>query len=304
MVEQSDIVPILGDDLYQALITAIEAETDADPLPEAFKDLLHQCRMAIGPLFCYYHADKSDVLFSDAGMQRVETQTNKTAYQEQRTKFKEANLAEGEKALELLIQFLEKNMDNYEEWTDSANFKRYRSLFIKTGTEFKELYPSHSPYRNYWAMRSKMQDVEENNIRPFLGDELFEELKEQLLQKEPDLTDEELKLIEKLKKAIANFTVAFSIPLLNVRIASNGITIPAATTFSTNDVENTRSGITDKMFSTIIRSCNDTGAAWLNNSKKYLSENKTAFATWIGFVKDSSDDNCYKNGTGGAFGLF
>lgn len=295
MVELKYIVPVLGKDLYDVLNAAIDAVTAEDPLNEDFVSLLHQCRMAIGPLFCYFHADKADVLFSDSGMQRSETATNKNAYQEQRTKFKEANLTEGEYALELLQQFLETNRENYPEWLDSDNFKKYKSLFIKSGTEFNDIFPSQTPFRNYWSLRSKMQDVEENNIRNFLGNELYKELKEEDAKKDPDFIDEEKVLLFKLKKAIANLTVAFAVPFLNVRIGSNGLTVPAIATFSTNDNENTRSGIDAKMLSTFISSCTNAGTDWLTNAEKFLTQNKTAFPTWIGFAAPAEDCSVNEN---------
>lgn len=290
MVELKYIVPILGTDLYDVLNAAIDAETQQDPLDPVWVALLKQCRMAIGPLFCFFHADKADVLFSESGMQRVETQTNKGAYQEQRSKFKEANLAEGEYALELLQAFIELNQEDYPEWLDSDNFKKYKSLFIKSGTEFNELFPSQTPHRNYWLLRAKMYDVEENNIRNFLGDELFDALKTKDAMADPDFSDEEKSLLGKLKKAIANLTVALAVPIMNVRIGSNGLTVPAVTTFSQDDANNTRGGIDHKMIDTFIISCSNTGTDWINNAQTYLTNNKTEFPSWIGFVVAEEED--------------
>lgn len=303
MVELKYIVPILSVDLYDVLNAALTTATDDDPLDIDFATLLHQCRMAIGPLFCFFHADKADVLFSTSGMQRSESGTNKSAYQEQRTKFKEANLAEGEDALEILQAFLEKNQEDYPEWLDSDNFKKYKSLFIKSGTEFDGLFPSQTPYRNYWSLRARMYDVEENNIRKFLGDELFDELKEQDAKKDPAFIEEEEKLLFKLKKAIANFSVAFAVPFLNVRISGNGLTVPAVSPTSQNDNENTRAGAPDPMISTFITSCTNAGTDWIANATKHLTDNKIAFASWVGFT-EAEEKNCDINeGNDAVFGM-
>ncbi len=283
MVEQKYIIPTISKEIYDALIDAINAATEQDPLAEVWENLLHQCRMAAGPLLCYFHADKADVKFSDAGMQRSETATNKNAYQEQRTKFKEANLSEGEFALELLQQFLEENNEDYPEWVDSENFKKYKSLFIKTGKEFDETFPSQTPYRNYWMLRSKMFDLEENNIKKYLGKNFYNKLKEEDAKENPDFSEEEHILLQKLKKAIAYITVSLAVPFLNVRFGSNGLTVPAVATFSSNDNENSRSGIDDKMINSFINSCSNTGKDWMNNVDEYIKENPTAFPTWIGF---------------------
>lgn len=303
MVELKYIVPVLGRDLYDVLDAAITAATEQDPLNPDFDSLLKQCRMAIGPLFCYFHADKADVQFSASGMQRTETQTNKNAYQEQRSKFKEANLAEGEEALEMLQQFLETNQEDYPEWLDSDNFKRYRSLFIKSGTQFNELFPSHTPYRNYWMLRPKMQHIEETVIRKFLGSELYDHLKTEDAKQDPDFSEEEVLLLDKIKKAIANLSVALAVPFLNVRISNNGLTVPAVTSFSQNDAENTRNGVADKMLSTFITSCTNAGTDWITNATDYLTAHPVEFATWIGFDDEEEEDCSVNDGNETVFGL-
>jgi hypothetical protein len=293
LVEQLHIIPILGTEQYNDLNIAI-ADFVADntqTLTEAEENLLLQCRMAIGPLFCFYYADKADVKLSEAGMQRVETTNNKSAYQEQRTKFKEANLAEGENALELLIKFLEDNKDDYPAWAASNNFKQYRSLFIKTGFEFNDIFPSASPYRNYWSMRTKMVDVEENNIRPFLGDTLYIDLKAKSLLDDPGFSADEILLLSKLKKVIANFTVAFAVPLLSVRISGNGLTVPAVTFRATNDDAVSRSRIDDKLLVTFANTCSSTATDWLNNTRDFLTTKQTSFPDWIGFAVVTDDDD-------------
>lgn len=303
MVEYTQIIPVIGQELYDNIQLAVKNAPTVDDIVDEYKQVTIHCLMAIGPLFCYHHADKADILFDGSGMKRTETNTNKTAYQEQRNKFKEANLAEGEQALEMLIKYLEDNINDFPEWTDSKNFKIYRSLFIKTGSEFNEIFPSATPYRNYWAMRSKMNDVEENQIRPFLGDTIFDALKENDRAADLPFTDQQNELLSRIKKAIANFTVAFSVPILNVRMNSMGITIPAITNFSTNDGENTRSGIADKWVDTFTKSCITTAQSWLTNAAKYLSEHEAEFPEWIGFKK-SNNVYCPSNtGDGGGFGL-
>lgn len=283
MVEQKHIATILGNDLYSDLDTAYTNEGDENNLSVPKKKLLLQCRMVIGPMLCCYYIDKADVSLGDAGAQRLETASNKTAFQYQGTKFKEANLREGEDATELLLQFLEDNKADYPLWTASNTFKQYRSLFIKTGNEFNELYPSQSPYRNYWAMRTKMLDVEEIVIRPFLGDTMIDALKVIDQTPAPAFTAKQKQLLFKLKKAIANYTVAFAVPQMNVRINANGLSVIATSSFSTNDNENTRSLANDTAINALIKSCNATGQEWITNATKYLKDNETDFPDWIGF---------------------
>lgn len=279
-VEDQHILSILGPAEYNALNAAYTAAVNEAALTQVQRDLLLQCRKVIGPYVSYYHAPKADVQLTDGGVRRQETANVKTAYQYQLTQFREAALLEAENATENLIMFLELNKVNYAGWTASDNFKKYRSLFIKTGNDFAEMFTTHSPYRNYWAMRSKMSDVEEMSIRPFLGNTIYDALKTTDATTGQAFTAKEKVLLGKLKKAIAAFTVAFSIPFLNVRISSNGLTIAADVPRSTNDESSTRSNAKDSAISLYMRNAKDVGEMWLKSAADYLVAEKTDFPTF------------------------
>jgi hypothetical protein len=308
MVEEQHIISVLGKEQYNDLNDTYQAATDETTLSDENKNLLHQCRMVIGPYVCYYYAPKAEIKLTDGGARRMETATAKTAFQYQVTKFRDQNLAEAEAATELLLQFLEENKDDYDLWQNSSAFKEYRSLFIKTAKEFNELFPSHSPYRNYWAMRSTMEDVEENNIRDVIGDELFDDLKTKDTGA-TDLTDVEEKLLQKLKKAIAYFTVSFSIPFLNVSIAANGITV-ATTNRALNEEVSGRGFAADNPLSALMKQSQANGQSWIKNALKYLNdpENEGAFTGWpIEVPETKCDDKRYNTinrDSKGSFGLY
>lgn len=278
-VEMQHIAPVLGRELYNSLNTAYALITDENSLTSAQKLLLAQCRSIIGPYLCFYYAPKADVKLSDSGMQRQETSSSKTAYQEQRIEFREANQREGESGVENLLAFLEENKASYPEWINSTAFAKYRRLFIKSGSEFDQFFSSHTPYRNYWAIRSKIEDVEENIIRPAISETLFDDLKAKDVSGTSTFTEMEAKLLFKLKKAIAYLSVSFAAPFLNVTLDANGITVMGPTRASRDD-DAKRNAATDIAITNLIKSCNESGQTWLTNSLKFLNDNKTSFQTW------------------------
>lgn len=286
MVEDKFVIPIISEYLYKKLDDALTDSLKQEPveLPEKYVTLLDMCRRVIGPMFCALHADKSDVIFSETGIQRMENSTNKTAYQYQGTKFKQANLQEAEDATELLIAFLEADIENYPEWENSDNFKKYRSLFIKTGGEFDEYFKTHSPRRNYYTMRNKMQEVEIITIKKLLGPELYKSLKEKDAEPNPTFSEEELELLPYLKRITAYLTVSLALPLLNVRMAENGISVLATASFSQNDNENTRAGISVEEMNILQKTCTDGASTWIEETIAFIKENKDAFPDWIGFA--------------------
>ncbi len=270
IVEEHHIVPALGTTLYNALND--KYTTAESTLTDAEKNLLEYCRRAIGPYTAYYYTPKAEIKVGDSGAQRAETTTNKTAYGYQVKNYREQTLRDGESAVESLLQFLEDNKIQFPDWQNSDAFKDYRSLFIKTGSEFKTLLPSHSPNRNYCAMRSKMYDVENNNIIPAIGEDLFDYLK--AIDQNPDGTfsPKETILVFKLKKAIAYLTVGYALPFLAARIDANGITVISLHNSVASINEESRTAASDKTIENFMKSCISSGEAWLQNAINYCAK--------------------------------
>lgn len=321
MVEQQHIIPFIGKELYKTLDDAYTAATDETLADEKLVSLLDMCRSVIGPMVCYYYTPKAEVQLSGSGAQRTESETNKTAYQNQVVNYREQLLREGEMATELLLQFLEDNKTDYATWQSSDAFKDYRSLFIKFGGEFDKLFTSASPYRNYWAMRSKMLDVEQNNIRTIIGDTLFDSLKEK--DQDPasyppplegpgevgGFTDKEKDLLFKIKKVTAYLTVCFSIPFLNVKIDANGISVISINA-AQNDALTKKGPAADNMLDVLVKKCEAAATSWTNNLTKYLDDNATDFEGWplssplsTGEGTGVRPEVCNNEDTG-SFGLF
>ncbi|MFC4261920.1 DUF6712 family protein [Ferruginibacter yonginensis] len=300
-VEDKHIIPVLGREQYNALNEAYKNATDETLAPGPLKELLEQCRKVIAPYVCYYHAPKADATLSDAGFKRSETESSKTAYQYQLANYREANLLEAEAATENLISFLEAEINNYELWANSDAYKTYKSLFIRKASEFNDFFPSASPYRNFFAMKPKMLAVEEMGIRNFLGDALFADIKTKY-NGAGALSEKEQVLLFKLKNAIANLTVAAAVPLLNVKIAENGLTLSTAGARSTNDNINSRSAADANAINALIETCKNTGKSWIENAGKFLKENATDFATWPGNV--SQTVSIGRNEQNSVFGIF
>ena len=304
-VEEQQIIPIIGKTLYTSLNTTYDGAASESTAQTALsitqKGLLYRCRLLIGPYLAYFYAPKAELKLSGAGLRREETATSKTAYQYQVKNFREACLEEAEAQSELLLQFLEDNKTDYEEWVNDDAFTEYRSLFIKTGKEFGSMYPAKSPYKNYWAMRSKMQDVEEQHIRSLLGDDLFDDLKTKAKASTPSFSDKEKMLLLYLKKAIANFTVSFSIPLLNVRIDANGLSVVAASARASSDAVSSRANPASDDISHVIRASAAAGKEWIETAKKYLDKNYIDFQKYEYTDPATVSESCANYG--GSFGL-
>lgn len=272
-VEDAYLVDVLGDELYNSLNIAYNLASTEGSLNIAQQKLLDKCRMLIGPYVAYNYAPKSDVQLSDAGARRAETAQLKTAYAYQLQNLREQKLREAEQAAEALLRFLDLNKVDYPEWVSSIAFEAYTSLFIRNGRDFNALVTTASPYRNYWAWRYKMEEVEQQNIREALGDAMFNDLKAKA--KAGTLTDTEKTLLFPLRKAIAYFTISFAVPFHAVRMDSGGITV-VNIRGGVQETDN-RAPAADNQLSNVIRNSADAGGVWLQNAINFILTNPTDF---------------------------
>ncbi len=300
-VEDDYLVPILGIEQYEELNEAFA--TGENSLNDALAALLERCRQVVGPYVCVHFTPKADVQVGDGGSRRTETANVKTAFQYQTTAFIDENRREGERCQEKLLNFLELNKADYLKWVESDQFKKYRSQFIKTGSEFNEFFSSASPFRNYWAMRPKMEMVELLTIKKFLGAELFNELKTKDTR-EQDFSDTEKDLLYYIRLVIAYTTVAAAIPFLNVRIDANGITVMSIA-FTSNDELSKRNAADSKSIDMLINSCTNSARQWLAEAEDHIRKNATDFASWKGFQTsiNTAWSSLNEGRKGGTFGL-
>jgi hypothetical protein len=274
-VELDQLAPLMSDDLYRKLDQAYNDAANEDALSDALKELLEHCRRFIGPAFCAAWAPKTDVKLGTSGMQRTETEGYKSAYQYQGAKFVKAMIGQADLAAEALLRFIEKYAGEFPEWEESPAQKRRNALFIKSGLEFNEYFPSASPFRNYLALSAKMMDVELLQVKKKISAPLYNYLKEKAKEGE-EFTDDESDLLVMIKKAIANLTVSFALPLLAVQIDEKGLTITSAS-FGTDDDKNLRDKPTKENMNRLIAATASTGKQWLAEALGLIAEKPESF---------------------------
>lgn len=278
-VQEQHIKPLLGATLYNNLVSAYTSETNENSLPDAYKKLLHKCRQAIGPYFCYYYQPSVDGVLSQSGFQRMETNNAKTAFQYQVNNYRDEQLRKANVAMESLLEFLEENKGNYSQWVEDAAFKAYRNLFIRSAKEFAELYFTASPYRTFYAVRFKMYDVEELYIREKIGDDLFDVLKQKDKDAAASFSDDEEIVMKRLKKAIAYYTMGMALPYLQVTFDERGLTVTGTGTANRDKDAKALDAPTTKT-AHLERNAIEAGNIWLSKAVDYIQKNAGAFPAY------------------------
>lgn len=200
------IIPEIGQEMYDELDAAYNAEEE---LSEEYAALLSKVQRALANFAALLYMPIAEVNFSDAGIQRQETDTNKTAFIRQIKNLEESFLKAGYDAIEVLLKFLEANKDDYGTWAESSAYTISKELFINTAEDFNKVVNIGSSRRFFNSVRQTIRKVEEFNVKPVVGDELYEELKEQI--ETGEVSEENEPLVSLIKKAVAHLTVADSL---------------------------------------------------------------------------------------------
>lgn len=262
-IENNVLAKIIGNSLYDDL----EEKYQNNSLDEDYTKLLDKCRLVIGPLFTYSYAVTGSTVVGDNGAQRVETNTNKTAYAYQIKDSRAEWKLQAETEIENLLAYLNTNTEKFEKFLESNTYKESQKLFIKSASDFNLQFTTPQPYRFYNAVLFKMMDVELMGIN-VLPTAVYKSL---LNKDEYDEIEEPL--VRLIKKAIAYLTVASAIPYLNIRFDDNGITI--VSDYGTAESKDTqpRKAADDTKVSLLIAQAKADATAFLTKISEYYNEN-------------------------------
>lgn len=283
-IEEDCLIPYLGRELYDELLGKI-ADGSID---DNFKKLQDLCKKIVAPFAVYKYIPKGQLQIGGQGITRAENDKAKTPFGYQITELREAYLTDGEMAIERLLAYLEANKGSFVNWTSSEAYQEYNSLIIRSGSEFKQLFSmQNTPHRNYWAMRSKMQDMQ-YFVRQSIGATKFDEVLN--AQKEASLDETQAELLVMVKKATAYLTIAEAVPYLNCRMDANGITMLSNIVATSQKDGVNRMAANDKAISNLIISAKKDGEEWMGIAKSLIIPIET-----IALNRSEDECNNYKS---------
>lgn len=213
-IERSLLIPYLGQDLYDDLNTAYQAQPSASQ--QTLLDLIH-------PILAYLSVWKSaDILNVDItakGFQANHSSDKKPAFEWQVRNAKSNLRKLGYAALEELLIFLEENEDKYPAWESSQASDNNRDLIIKTAKEFSE--SIRIDRSMFQLLRPYQLRIQRNLIRSLLGKELYMDIMESIRLDAP--TPEHAAILPDMKNIVAHSVYADALVDLPVIVDEEGI---------------------------------------------------------------------------------
>jgi hypothetical protein len=272
--ELTYIIPVIGQDLYDDINTAYNgvygaAGVDASLLPYIQRALAYFTVLEAAPFLT--------VMISDLGIQEQQSKegTSRTVAQWTYNKIIDSLTNNADRSLDDLLKFLEDNKDDYPEWADDADlYTITKNLFINSATELSEYVNIFGSRSTFKAIRKFILLAEENYFIPAMGQEMYDELKAQLLA--GTLTSANNTLLNKIKRPLANYAVWHAIPHLRLNVSSNGIRVHSFT-----DSQHSKQPVTDNSpLADLMQSLYNTAQSGLASFKYFLDDNVEDYPTY------------------------
>ena len=217
------------------------------------------------------------VEISNAGIHLNLSKDRKTAFQWQIVDIQRHFKNEAYKALENMLQFLWDSPSNkYLLWRASADRSEYLKFFINDSVEFSKNYQIHENFAFFLYLRETMDFVEENYIAPVIGQDLFDQIKAQIVSN--TVSPANAKILKWIRKAVANKTIHHAIPKLSSYMDEFGIRENFLSQIMTTQAEQP---VRNELISLQLNQTDNEGETYLLKLRSFLIENASTYPLYV-----------------------
>ncbi len=181
--ENQFIKPLLGLDMYNALVTLYNTEQSETPTTDEIlrRELLAKVQFASIHLAFHVGFDFLNISVTDAGFQRIETERTKGLYKYQEDAIKEFFAETGYNALDDILLFLEENISSFEEFLTSITFNKLIASFLPNVQSIEDIpFNIHRSRLIFLALQPSIAYIEDTAIRTTLGQTIYDQVKTEM----------------------------------------------------------------------------------------------------------------------------
>jgi len=212
--ELNHVIPAIGYGLYDAL-TAGGVLSDKQTRAKAM------LQKAVANFAVHYFVAFGAVRIAETGIMVLKDNRQLPASDKKTYLLRMQSRADGYKALEAAINYLESNQADFPQYIADDAHANNRSLYVNTTAAFSQGFELRDNAEVFQRLRGVIKTVEENYIDPLLGDTLSAALRQAILDN--STTDAQKKLIAKIASASAPLTIAEAIPYRLINFDSEGL---------------------------------------------------------------------------------
>ncbi|MBV5313821.1 MAG: hypothetical protein JZU47_11030 [Prolixibacteraceae bacterium] len=285
-----DLTTLIGLEVYQVAETHYLSDnylSPVEPTPEpvegdsgslgagiappdyAFRDKLVQyMQLPIAFMATMWHHQGNDLSHEDSGRKnKLDKNSESIAWEWQYNRDDAAALSNYRRAFDRLIRFMNANIDKLPEWKNSPAKKTSLSLFINTAEHFNRLFAIDDSPVFFLRLAPLMREVERKFIKPILGSERFDELKDAIKSGE-ELSGTDQELYDYVCDPIPLITMSMAVKRFSLTVIPEGV---VQNFTSERMTQNANIPATIDLITAVSKSLYQDGIRVLNELKKFWS---------------------------------
>lgn len=205
---------------WTKLLDMIDSETY---LNDYWEELGYIASQAAAHLVAWQYMDKTNVIFSSAGLLVAKTEGTVPASEARTNALRYSLMKLAQTHLDEMLEHLEANTATFTDYAASPEREALNSLIIRTAAEFDQAYPISE---NRWIFRklvTKQRMVIDTQLKAYVGQEFIDAYLDAL---DSGTMPDEYKAIRALMhRGIAHITFAEAVPSLQQQFGPEGIAI-------------------------------------------------------------------------------
>lgn len=273
-VEMDIMTYYLGDDL----IEEIAVQNNTQQFTPRIAKIIQYVLAAHACLAVWKAGPELEVLVSDSGIMRTETNTEKSAWGGQVKRFRDVAADRGFKAIDSLLLILETYEQDYPEWQGARYYEQRIGLMIRSASEFEAAGESiNGSALTFQSFRPILLDIQEQTIRRVLPETLYQQIMDQLASNSLSPANQQI-MARYILPALAKLTVEESLTTLPVVVSHSGVNV--------NQIELASDSRTSKLADMALIekkawTLRGRGQYYLSLMREYLNTNAVNYPLWF-----------------------
>lgn len=281
------LVPILGDKLYTSLVNAYDDET----LTAAQDKLLTYCQKVVAPFAWVHNLPLSQIELDTNGLHVLESGHVRSPYKFEYNNAVDELTRRGYAAQEHLILFLKQHIDDYPDWLESSYNDPQGFMLIRSGEDMASVHTLLQPHRCYSLLRGVLLTDVSEFLLNYLGEDYYYDLNARIIS--DTLTEDEKKIIGKLRAAATTRAMYHAAQVLNIKFAfGGGFTIAKETKEIAGEA---RQAAYQQQVNAFQQSMEQYSDKHIGNAIKYMNSNASSTVFPLFYSSDKYQDPATKH---------